>query len=124
MLCTETWPLSSVHRLLQLIGAVVSSGERRRRVGMIEMSRAAAAGIGAGRIQLPDAFSDLDELAFEFDPVTLGEAEVGHDLRVGELEDVHFEDQFCVPLVFRNDGDLERHSAIDDDHVLPTAALT
>jgi hypothetical protein len=108
---------------LQLIGAVVSSGERRRRVGVIEVGRATAA-IGPGRGQLNDAFSDLHELAFEFDPVTLGEAEVGHDLRVGELEDVHFEDQFCVPLVLRNDGDLERHSAIDDDHVLPTAALT
>ena len=110
-----------VHCFLQLIGAVVSSGERRRRVGVIEMGRAAAA-VGPGRGQLNDAFSDLHELAFEFDTVALREPEVGHDLRVGDLEDVHFEDQLCVPFVLRDDGDLERNSAMedDDDRVLRT----
>lgn len=72
---------------------------------MIEVSRAGAA-VRPGRGQLHQSFADLDELALEFDAVAFRQPEVSHDLAVGNLEDVHFEDQLRVSLVLCDHRDL------------------
>jgi hypothetical protein len=60
--------------------------------------------------QLNQAFTNFDEFTLEFDTVTFGESEIGHDLGIGNLEDVHFEDQLGMTFILRDNSDLNRET--------------
>ena len=96
---------SCVHGFLQLIGTVVARSQGGRCVQMIEKGRTTPTA-GPSGSQLDQSLTYFHKLSFEFDTIPFGQSEISHDLGIGNLEQIHLEDQFRVSLILCHHSDL------------------